>query len=86
MADGASKVVETLPKTSDLKAKRESHEASTKPEEPEGSLEVIDSSARRRMASESSVTEDASYAELQETCRETFRKIAEYLNGELTGL
>ncbi|XP_031565169.1 biogenesis of lysosome-related organelles complex 1 subunit 2-like [Actinia tenebrosa] len=85
MADGGSEV-ENLPKTSDSKTEKESHESSTKLEESEDTLEVIstDSNSRRRIASESSLNEDASYAELQDTCRETFKKIAEYLNGELT--
>lgn len=84
MADGESKV-ENLPKTTDSKTEKESQEPSTKPDESEDTLEVISSDSRRRLTSESSLSEDASYAELQETCRETFKKIAEYLNGELTG-
>jgi hypothetical protein len=70
-----------------LNTEKDSNESTTKPEESSEGLGRIspEYGARQRMTSESSLSEDTSYAELQETCRETFKKIAQYLNGELTG-
>ncbi|KAK3751478.1 hypothetical protein QZH41_009177 [Actinostola sp. cb2023] len=43
-----------------------------------------DTGARTRMISESSLSEDTTTAELQEVCKVSFKKISQYLNGELT--
>ena len=89
MADGQQPEMseQSFPKITDKEAEVvRSVSAHEKAEARKGVGTVsTDTGARTRMISESSLSEDTTTAELQEACKVSFKKISQYLNGELTG-